>query len=362
MATEKANENEDIKVRNPDEEYWKKRSEKKVDRRFKELKDVEKKLAEMYRSTIDTIRQLVVDMLTRYGILTDTMTYQEAIKKLTPMELADLKARMEQLRPQIQSTNDEKVIAEFEKLRTATEMTRLGAVQTQIEANLLLLGSTTVTLLADSLSKAFTDTYYESIYDLFVGYGIGFDFKHPNKEAIDFAIHYPWSNDDFSSRIWSNRDKLVTELRQTLVNGLIRGEGNQKMARQLAQKMDSNYKNALRVMRTETSFVIGEGTNQAYKQNGFVRQYIVVATPSDRTCEICMNMDGKIFNVDDRVAGKNSHPFHPNCRCADRPYIKDEDLSQIPRFARVNGKTFSIPASMSMQEFKDKYLRNGVPS
>lgn len=356
MATEYEN------IRNPNEEYWNKRAEKKTDRRFKELREVENKLAEMYRLAIDTIRQIVVDMLTRYGIKADVLSYQEAIKNLTPLELADLKAKLEQYRPQIQTTGDEKVINEFEKLRTATELTRLGAIQTQIEANLLLLGSATVVMLSDSLAKAFEDTYYDSIYDLYVGFGIAFDFEHLNKEAIDFAIHYPWSNDDFSSRVWSNRDKLVTELRQTLVNGLIRGEGNQKMARQLAKKMDSNYKNALRVMRTETAYVMGEATNRAYIENGYLRQYRILAHPSDVLCDICANMDGKVFNVEDRVAGTNANPFHPNCKCTTSPVTKNENLAEMERHARVGNKKFYIPANMSMQEFRDRFVNNGVPS
>lgn len=44
-------------------------------------------------------------------------------------------------------------------------------------------------------------------------------------------------------------------------------------------------------------------------------RYSIRAEKNESTCKICNSMDGKIFSVNEAVAGKTYPPFHPNCRC-----------------------------------------------
>ena len=354
----------ELKPRNVNnEQYWEKRAIAKSNRLFKKVAKFEKEIAQQYRLTLEQIRQLIMDFFNISARDNEgNLSYQEAINKLSPNELRDFRAKLNQYIPSIRETNDPTLMKELEKMQEATEITKFQMLLGLISVNLLLLGHSTVQLITDSLKETFVESYYTTVYDLFVGFGVGYDFTRLDERAVEEAINYPYSKDMFSNRVWDNRDLLVKNLRETLINGLVAGESNQVMARQLKEKMDSNYKNSLRIIRTESSFLMGEASHRAYVENGFIRQYMILATPSDRTCEICMKMDGKTFNLEDKVIGKNYQPFHPNCRCSSKPHHPNFNVTDGLRWANVGGNKFYIPASMSMDEFKEKYLRNGVPN
>lgn len=341
------------------EEYWQERAETRTDKYWRKIGNVEKELAKQYRLALDDIRQMVIDQFEKYS--TDQrITYQDAVKELTTYEMGDYKAKIDRLIPAIKATNDPFLIAELNKLQQVTKLTRFQALMAQIEGRLLELGYDQQMTMEEWLSGVYEGNYYESIYALQVGTGIGYGFVVLNENAIRTAITTPLHGDMFSSRIWDNKDNLVKNLRQVITQGLIKGESNQVMARHLKEKMNSNYANALRLVRTETANVLSESTNQGYKQSGYLSQYQLLATPSDRTCDTCMKLDGKVFSVDDKQAGLNASPIHPNCRCTEIPYFPEDDMEGIERYARVNEETFYVPANMSMKEFQDKYIKKSV--
>jgi SPP1 gp7 family putative phage head morphogenesis protein len=212
------------------------------------------------------------------------------------------------------------------------------------------------------LSGVYEGNYYQAIYGLQVGTGMAFSFVLLNDNAIRQAITYPLANEQFSDRIWSNRTLLVKELRQTITEGLIKGYGNQKMARILKDKVDSNYSNALRLVRTETNYIMGKATIEGYKQSGIVSQYKIVIGFDERTCDKCQAKDGKVYKLEEYEPALTGLPFHPNCRCKLIPFFSDEDLKESQRIARgKDGEYLYVPASMTYKEFQEKYLR-GVPS
>ena len=88
-----------------------------------------------------------------------------------------------------------------------------------------------------------------------------------------------------------------------------------------------------------------------------IEKYQFLATLSERTCDVCGNLDLKIFNVKDMISGKNCSPMHPSCRCTSLLYYEDEDDEDAMRFARnKNGKRIEVPANMKYEEFKKKYI------
>ena len=303
---------------------------------------------------------LTIDLFEKYST-NERITYQDAVKELSVYEMGDYKTKLNRLIEGVKATNDPFLIAELNKLQQVSKLTRFQSLMAQIEARLLDLGYNQQMTIEQWLSGVYEGNYYQSIFALQVGTGIGVGFAVLNEEAIKTAITTPLHGDMFSSRIWDNKDQLVKHLRQTITQGLIKGESNQVMARSLKEKMNSNYSNALRLIRTETANVLSESTNQGYKQSGIVNQYQLLATFSDRTCEICSKLDGKIYNVDDKQAGLNASPIHPNCRCTEVPYFEDDDMEDSQRFARIGKETFYVPANMTFKEFQDKYIKKSVP-
>ena len=77
----------------------------------------------------------------------------------------------------------------------------------------------------------------------------------------------------------------------------------------MADKLNNEYSNALRLVRTETAWVQCEATKQNYLDND-IKYYEISAFLDNRTSKICKSMDGEVVNVKEAVVGKNMPPFH----------------------------------------------------
>ena len=71
-------------------------------------------------------------------------------------------------------------------------------------------------------------------------------------------------------------------------------------------------------MRTEMARVQSEASKRSMEENGF-EEYEFMAEGT--ACPICRALDGKHFRVKDMLPGTNAARMHPNCRCADAPYM-----------------------------------------
>ena len=60
--------------------------------------------------------------------------------------------------------------------------------------------------------------------------------------------------------------------------------------------------------------------SDSYKEAG-VEYYEYLAVGDDRTSEECMDLNGKIFRLDEARVGENFPPMHPNCRCTIIPVM-----------------------------------------
>ena len=155
------------------------------------------------------------------------------------------------------------------------------------------------------LVEAYIDTY--KYFDNLLN--INASFETINTGLVEQVVKTNWSGLNFSERIWENRRKLALTLKEELKKGLIRGESLQEMSRVMADKLNNEYSNALRLVRTETAWVQCEATKQNYLDND-IKYYEVSAFLDNRTSKICKSMDGEVVNVKEAVVGKNMPPFH----------------------------------------------------
>ena len=134
-------------------------------------------------------------------------------------------------------------------------------------------------------------------------------FNTINDRLIEEVIKTNWSGLSFSERIWEHRRKLALTLKEELSKGLIRGDSLQDISRIMADKLNNSYSNAMRLVRTESCYVMNEATVNNYKNNR-ISKYEIMAYLDNKTSKICRSMDGEVVNVKDAVAGKNMPPFH----------------------------------------------------
>ena len=134
-------------------------------------------------------------------------------------------------------------------------------------------------------------------------------FNTINDRLIEEVIRTNWSGLSFSDRIWEHRRKLALTLKEELNRGLIRGDSLQDISRVIADKLNNSYSNAMRLVRTESCWVMNEATVNNYKDNG-VKEYQIMAFLDNNTSKICHDMDGEVFNEKEAIPGNTLPPFH----------------------------------------------------
>ena len=97
---------------------------------------------------------------------------------------------------------------------------------------------------------------------------------------------------------------------------------------------------------------MGEATAKAYEELE-VDKYQFLATLDNRTSEICQKLDGKVFNMKDRVVGVNASPMHTGCRSCEIPYMDNEYSTRFARDSK--GKRIEVPSSMTYEEWAKIY-------
>ena len=220
--------------------------------------------------------------------------YKEILKELKK-ELAYLK-----------STEEEEL--------TEWQEYRINESINSIENSLTNLAQTEEELLTNGLTNTFKNSYeFEKV-------SLGANFSMPNDILIKQLIKTNWSGLEFSERIWNRRDKLVAELKEVLKGGLIRGDSLQDMSRLLADKLNKSYNNALVLVHTETCWVQSEATLKSYEEAG-LEKYEFMAFLDERTTKECKSLDGKVFKLEEAVAGVNLPPLHCRCRSCIIPVL-----------------------------------------
>ncbi|MCC8160109.1 MAG: minor capsid protein, partial [Oscillospiraceae bacterium] len=168
---------------------------------------------------------------------------------------------------------------------------------------------------AELYAKVYKSAYYTSIYEAAKGANMGISFSVIPQRAVEAALNEKWAGKNYSERIWGRSDDFVTAVEETVTNGLITGKSMDKRAQMLADRLGAEVDyNVKRLVRTETAHFTNQGQLKAYEAAGF-EEYRYLAALSSATCEVCADLDGKIFKVYDAREGENYPPIHPNCRC-----------------------------------------------
>ena len=174
--------------------------------------------------------------------------------------------------------------------------------------------------LADGEHKL-TDKYLDEAFvqEQELQAGIMRDFV-PDPEDIGYMaraiINTPYMGATWSERLWDRQDKLrkiVAELTQTAI---IRGRNAVELIPLIREQMDVSAYSAKRLAVTEVARIQTAVQKENYRANDF-REFEYIAEPT--ACDICAELDGKIFKVANMQPGENSAPMHPHCHCSTAP-------------------------------------------
>lgn len=223
---------------------------------------------------------------------------------------------------------DEWDVAELNKYN------RLNNLLEKVKYQANLMGSKEKLAVKNGLKEVYKDQYIRNIYALGKAINVKADLTLLNPKMIEKAISYPWSGAMFSDRIWDNKNKLVKNIREAILQSAVMGEGMDKIAKRINIGLENGYKNALRVARTETMRVAYVAEMDSLESNKSVIEEVEHSAFWDkRTCKTCKGLDGEVYEV-----GKERMlPIHPHCRCTYLPVIpriQEGDLSRYAEKAR----------------------------
>lgn len=174
------------------------------------------------------------------------------------------------------------------------------------------------------LEKIYTNTDY---YNQYLN-GNDEEFAKVDKDRIQRLLAEDWSGGGgFSEKIWGNKEKLIKALDETVIKGFATGQSYDRLAKELAKKMDTSYSNAQRLIMTESARMDNQALLDRYKEMGATKLEFV-ATLDMKTSDICRAMDGTIIEIDNAKIGLNVPPLHPYCRSVIAPVIEDDEGSE----------------------------------
>lgn len=183
---------------------------------------------------------------------------------------------------------------------------RFANLQNLLQSELLSISRENEKYLTSALMKVVKQGYKD--FDSFIGKPTNLTISNTlNAQQI---LQQSYKGAIYSERIWDNTTKLKGIIENKVIDSTILGKDVRKVSRELQKIMGSGYSQSKRIVITETSHIYNESSRQRAMENGYTH-YKFLAYEDERTCEECMELDGKIFPLDDT---EHMPPLHPNSR------------------------------------------------
>lgn len=318
-------------MKNKNKEYWEKRqlareelSFNKGTEAYKEYvkilseskKGIENKIAQLYAKYQQEVTKLGIDKIQANKLLRGT-EYKE-----WRYDIGKYVAEIEKLKKS-NPVEFRKMSVELETLAYRSRISRLDSLKAGVDYELIQAGEKIKGKVTDTLADVYEDTYTSFVEDLNFKKGV------ISSSTIKMALEQEWSGDNYSSRIWSNIDNLAKAIKNEVIVGLNRGINYRTMSQNIAKKFDTSYKNAERLVRTETAHIQNQATLMGYKDSGVVK-YEFLAVLDSRTSHTCASLNGEVFKTENAMEGENYPPMHPRCRSTTVPYEYSDVFSDEP--------------------------------
>lgn len=309
----------------------------------------EKYLEDLKKSYEDIEKQIQGDISVwykKYADIDEKINNIDARKALNHNELTKY---IDYIKHRIENSNLSEKDKEILRQRyLMSKLNRLESLLKQTQLNLKILTREYEISSKEHLQENYKQCYSETAYALFncPTHNFALNFDAFDNRAIRQIVNAKWSNKDFSERIWGHYDNMARDMESILNVGIALGYSVDKMSNQITDRMDVNYSNAKRLIRTESNYILSKATQSLYNDVE-LEKYQYLATLDYKTSEICQSLDNKIFYVKDMQIGVNCNPMHPNCRSTTIPYLEEYQDENDTRIARdMDGKSYKVPADM----------------
>lgn len=333
------------------QKYWEERQALNYSNNEKSIIAFHKELVSSFEKAKKEIQKVINEFYIKYAD-NNGMSYSKAQELLPKEEIGELKDYIAQVYATM-GTRDINVINKSIRAR----ITRYEALQKQIEAIIDVLYE--VDYKEDGIEKfkeIYKNSYYNTLYNIDIFNGFHTEFSILDIRDIETLIEYPFNGANYSNRLWKQKDHMLTKLKENITTMLVQGRNPKTLSSDFAKIFKTKEYEAYRLLHTESSFIIEQGTFKAYKEDG-VEEYQILATLDTKTSDICREQDNKVYKIDDYVTGSTAPPFHHFCRTTTAPYYGEDEGTRKAR-DQVTNKSYDVPSSMSYNEWYDKYIKD----
>lgn len=265
------------------------------------------------------------------------------------------KDTLKELKKEIKGYVDNYEMLSFSKRLEVENQLNMARRIDEIVSN--LAGSTAQTVnsyVRDELQQGYMGVWYA----LEGTENVQLDFGMLPERYIQQLVAKKVDGKTFSKRLYSNRDDLADRVTTSLLGGVVRGDGYAKIAKQVGELTEANYKQALRIARTEGGRVQSTAKQRAYqeaKDKGIDIKKRWLSTLDKKTRHTHQELDGQTVEIEEeftapsgakamgpRMFGKPQEDI--NCRCTTISIVngiepelrKDIETKEIIKYNNYN--------------------------
>ena len=331
--------------------YWRKRAIELAEKQKREDDDLCLRFHREYERILHELDKEISIFYARYAA-NESVSMADARRLLRDAELEDFRMSLDEFRDKARAGGFDK---ELEEVYLRSRISRLQALQTQVELRMRELFGSQRDVLRDHLQERYTDTYYRTVYAVSQQADVASTFARIDPQTVEKILAVPWLGSEFSSRIWADKDKLTRELMQTLSRGFVRGDSLDRMTKEFAKRMGVSESRAAALIHTESAHMAAEAAEQGYRETG-VQAYRFEAALDLKTCSVCGALDQREFPLAEHETGVNYPPLHPRCRCTTVPVTEFQIGSRRAARNPATGKTEYVEKKLTYEEWRKKYV------
>lgn len=289
---------------------------KHIEQSLKDDRKMKRELAKVYNSSLEDIQRHIDADIMRFahkeGV---SMAEAKRIISKTDVEWYQDRAK----RYSEQNNFSPKANKEMRRFNVTMRTSRLELLQARINLDTVMLAWEEEQLTAKYITEEVIKEHIRQAGIL----GMTVPSRSQLETLARSVLLSDVSGATFSDRIWANQNELRNNINQTIERALIRGEHPRKSAASIKRSVRDDYGKAKhaadRIAITETSRAQIIAQRESYKDAG-IDQYIYLAENS--ACDICAELDDKVFKVKDMVIGVNAPFMHPWCKCSTAGYVE----------------------------------------
>lgn len=289
---------------------------KHIEQSLKDDRKMKREMAKLYRNSAEDIQRQIDSEIMRFADKENvSMAKAKKIISKTDVEWYQDRAK----RYSEQNNFSPKANKEMRRFNVTMRTSRLELLQARINLDTVMLAWEEEQLTAKYITEEVIKEHIRQAGIL----GMTVPSRSQLETLAKAVLMSDVSGATFSDRIWANQNELRNNINQTIERALIRGEHPRKSAASIKRLVRDEYgmkKHAAdRILVTETSRAQIISQRESYKDAG-IDQYIYLAENS--ACDICHELDDKVFRVKEMVIGVNAPFMHPWCKCSTAAFVE----------------------------------------